>query len=48
MKAAYAAQHPEVLKLLSGSGCAAMFMGLESISQGSLKSVNKQNNAAQY
>ena len=48
MSATYAAQHPEVLKLLSESGCTAMFMGLESISQGSLKSVNKQNNAAQY
>lgn len=48
MSATYAAHHPEMLKLLSDSGCTAMFMGLESINQGSLKSVNKQNHAAQY
>src|SRR5215510_10966872 len=48
MSATYAAHHPEMLKLLADSGCTAMFMGLESLSQGSLKSVNKQNNVAQY
>lgn len=48
MSATYVAQHPEMLKLLGESGCAAMFMGLESVSQESLRSVNKQNSATSY
>lgn len=48
MSATYAAHHPEMLKLLAESGCTAMFMGLESINQDSLKSVNKQNTARTY
>ena len=48
MSATYVAQHPEMLQLLAESGCAAMFMGLESISQESLKSVQKQNTAKTY
>jgi len=48
MSATYVAQHPEMLKVLAESGCAAMFMGLESISQESLKSVQKQNTAKTY
>lgn len=48
MSATYVAQHPEVLRSLGDSGCTAMFMGLESVSQESLKSVNKQNSAKTY
>jgi radical SAM superfamily enzyme YgiQ (UPF0313 family) len=48
MSATYVAQHPEMLKLLAESGCAAMFMGLESLSQESLKSVQKHNTAKMY
>src|SRR5262245_57127705 len=48
MSATYVAQHPEMLKVLAESGCGAMFMGLESISQESLKSVQKQNTAKMY
>jgi len=48
MSATYVAQHPEMLTLLAESGCAAMFMGLESLSQASLKSVQKHNTAKMY
>jgi len=48
MSATYVAHHPEMLKLLAESGCSAMFMGLESLSQESLQSVNKQNTAKLY
>lgn len=48
MSATYVAHHPEMLKLLAESGCSAMFMGIESINQDSLKSVNKQNTAKTY
>ncbi len=48
MSATYVAHHPELLKLLADSGCSAMFLGLESLDQASLKSVNKQNNATLY
>jgi len=48
MSATYVAHHPEMLKLLAESGCSAMFMGLESINQASLKSVDKQNSAKTY
>ncbi|HET8721137.1 MAG TPA: radical SAM protein [Nitrospira sp.] len=48
MSATYVANHPEMLKVLAESGCSAMFMGLESINQDSLKSVNKQNSAKTY
>src|SRR5262249_34858577 len=46
--ATYVAQHPEMLKVLADGGCSSMFMGLESISQESLKSVQKQNTAKMY
>jgi radical SAM superfamily enzyme YgiQ (UPF0313 family) len=48
MSATYVAQHPEMLQLLAESGCAAMFMGLESLSQAALKSVQKPNTAKRY
>ncbi|MDE2150359.1 MAG: B12-binding domain-containing radical SAM protein [Gammaproteobacteria bacterium] len=48
MSATYVAQHPEMLKLLAAGGCSAMFMGLESVDQESLTSVNKQNSAKNY
>jgi radical SAM superfamily enzyme YgiQ (UPF0313 family) len=48
MSATYVAHHPEMLKLLSKSGCSAMFMGIESINQESLRSVNKQNTVKTY
>jgi radical SAM superfamily enzyme YgiQ (UPF0313 family) len=48
MSATYVANHPEMLKILAESGCSAMFMGLESINQDSLKSINKQNSAKTY
>ncbi|WP_447598321.1 B12-binding domain-containing radical SAM protein [Nitrospira sp. Nam80] len=48
MSATYVAHHPEMLKTLADSGCSAMFMGIESINQDSLKSVGKQNNANLY
>lgn len=48
MSATYIAHHPEMLKLLAESGCSAMFMGLESINQESLRSVNKQNSVKTY
>jgi radical SAM superfamily enzyme YgiQ (UPF0313 family) len=37
-----------MLKILAEGGCSAMFMGLESINQDSLKSINKQNSAKTY
>ena len=37
-----------MLTLLAESGCSAMFMGLESLSQESLQSVQKQNTAKMY
>jgi radical SAM superfamily enzyme YgiQ (UPF0313 family) len=48
MSATYVANHPDMLKTLAEGGCSAMFMGLESINQDSLKSVNKQNSAKSY
>lgn len=48
VSATYVAQHSEMLRLLSESGCAAMFMGLESINEDSLKSVNKHNSMTTY
>ncbi|MER3423005.1 MAG: B12-binding domain-containing radical SAM protein, partial [Nitrospiraceae bacterium] len=48
MSATYVAHHHEMVKLLAESGCSAMFMGLESINQESLKSVNKQNSVKTY
>jgi len=48
MSATYVAQHPELLQVLAESGCAAMFLGLESLSQASLTSVQKQNTAKLY
>jgi len=48
MSATYVAHHPELLKSLREAGCSAMFMGLESINQESLKSVEKQNTAKLY
>ncbi|HXJ77206.1 MAG TPA: radical SAM protein, partial [Candidatus Methylomirabilis sp.] len=48
MSATYVTQHPEMLKVLAEGGCSSMFMGLESISQESLKSVQKQNTAKMY
>jgi radical SAM superfamily enzyme YgiQ (UPF0313 family) len=48
MSATYVAHHPEMLKLLAESGCSAMFMGIESINQDSLKSVSKQNTVKTY
>ena len=48
MSATYVANHPDMLKILAEGGCSAMFMGLESINQDSLKSVNKQNSAKSY
>lgn len=48
MSATYVAHHPEMLQLLAKSGCSAMFMGLESINQDSLKSVHKQNSSTTY
>ena len=48
MSATYVAQHPELLQVLAESGCAAMFLGLESLSQASLQSVQKPNTAKLY
>ena len=48
MSATYVANHLDMLKILAEGGCSAMFMGLESINQDSLKSVNKQNSAKAY
>jgi radical SAM superfamily enzyme YgiQ (UPF0313 family) len=48
MSATYVAHHPELLKTLKEAGCSAMFMGIESINQDSLKSVDKQNQAKLY
>lgn len=48
MSATYVAHHPELLKTLKEAGCSAMFMGIESINQESLKSVDKQNSAKLY
>jgi radical SAM superfamily enzyme YgiQ (UPF0313 family) len=48
MSATYVANHQEMLKILAEGGCSAMFMGLESISQDSLRSVNKQNSVKTY
>ncbi len=48
MSATYVAHHHELLKTLGESGCSAMFMGLESINQSSLKSVDKQNTVKTY
>jgi radical SAM superfamily enzyme YgiQ (UPF0313 family) len=48
MSATDVAQHPERLQGLAESGCAAMFLGLESLSQASLKSVQKPNTAQLY
>jgi radical SAM superfamily enzyme YgiQ (UPF0313 family) len=48
MSATYGARHLGLLKLLAENGCTAMFMGLESISLDSLKSVNKQNTTKMY
>ncbi len=48
MSATYVAHHHELLKTLRESGCSAMFMGLESINQSSLKSVDKQNTVKTY
>jgi radical SAM superfamily enzyme YgiQ (UPF0313 family) len=48
MSATYVAQHPELLQVLAESGCAAMFLGLESLSQASLQSVQKPNTAKRY
>lgn len=48
MSATYVAQHPDILKQLAASGCSAMFMGLESVNQESLVSVNKQNSVKTY
>lgn len=48
MSATYVAHHHDMLKTLAEGGCSAMFMGIESINQESLKSVNKQNTVKTY
>jgi radical SAM superfamily enzyme YgiQ (UPF0313 family) len=43
------AEHPELLPLLKGAGCVAIFLGVESVNQKSLASANKnQNNVQDY
>jgi len=39
-----AIEHPELLRLASESGCASAFVGIESLIEGNLRSVNKEHN----
>jgi len=42
------ARRPQTLKILAESGCVGMFVGLESLNQDSLKSVDKRNRVETY